>query len=854
MSFDFVENRVIEEKEEIVFYGHLSSRCVIYSGLKNDFSIIRISEPFMINGSRVNSFMTSSASASIYKLVHSVVPGIYKFRGIVQKDPKYQYKIILKDMIPYIPEVVSVSCFNTNMFYVENNDRNGFFTDEFKFFRSKFKFYNGSYNYNMDIDFKALEKEIDLIKDNQNYKKLYNSFLFGIESRASYENLKKVGVSEKKIFEMLVDNLSLSDKFYELFLKNPYKYLIDETKGYSFAKCDNFILKKFNIKYDDVRRIQSACVKTLLDYQNEGHCYMLKNLLVKKSKNYINVSMSYKEMVEFYSQNNELKSASFKKNNNIFDIDIESLKKHIDAYNNEDFYEHKNNYLYKLYEIEDKVLEEKIDKAIESEFGLLVREGNKIYEREIYDAEISLSKKIKTLIKYKEVNKRSQVEKILDEVLKEKDIELEDMQRKACIEFSLYDKGLFILTGGPGTGKTFVLEIILEIEKRLNSSSGSLVSFLSDNPILLAPTGKAAKVLEESVKMAAHTIHSQIGREYFSSRLIVCDEVSMVDVKLCSKLFSLIENNRKVILIGDINQIPSIGPGNCLRDFLDANKIFTVKLNIVKRQSKIGSGKGIIENIDNVLNGRMIESKSIEDDFYIINKDKKEDIINITLRSINNILKKFPTQTLEDVQVLTPRRTGELGADVLNYYIQEKYNKVTNSKSMFYKTIRVNGMNTNVYFKLNDIVMQIRNNYSKVLYDNAKEKKFFKKGKFDIDNMGVFNGETGKVVDIKIIDSKEHLVVKFNNGYAFYSEQEILELDLAYAITVHKSQGSSLNSTILIVSKEHENMWYKNLLYTALSRSKKFSVVIGDNHTIEKAILNEKEIKRLTTLKNKIIA
>lgn len=852
MEFYFVENKVIEEKEEIEFYGHLAKNCVIFSGLKNDFSIIKISEPFMINGNKVNNFSASTASASIYKAVNLVKPGIYKFKGIVQKDPKYQYKIILKDMIPYIPNIVSVSCFNTNMFYIENNDRDGFFVDEFRFFRKQFIFSNGTYN--MDIDFKELEKKIDSISNNRNYKKLYDSFLFGVKSRKSYENLKNLGLSEKKIFDMLIDNLSLSDDFYDLFLKNPYKWLIDETKGYGFVKCDNFILKKFDIKYDDMRRIQSACVKTLLDYQNEGHCYMLKNLLVKKSKNYINVSMTYKEMTEFYARNNGVKSASFKKNNNVFNVDIESLKKHIDAYDNEDFYEYKNNYLYKLYEIEDKVLEEKIDSAIESEFGLLVREDNKIYEREIYDAEVSLSKKIKTLINYKEVHKRSKVESILDEILKEKDIELEDMQRKACIEFSLYEKGLFILTGGPGTGKTFVLEIILEIEKRLNSTVGSILSFLSDKPILLAPTGKAAKVLEESVKMEAHTIHSQIGRDYFPSRLIVCDEVSMVDVKLCSKLFSLIEDNRKVILIGDINQIPSIGPGNCLRDFLDANKILTVKLNIVKRQSKIGSGKGIIENIDNVLNGKMIESKSIEDDFYIINKDKKEDIINITLRSINNILKKFPTQTLEDIQVLTPRRTGELGADVLNYYIQEKYNKTLSDKTMFYKTIRVNDRTTNVYFKLNDMVMQIRNNYSKVLYDNPKEKKFHKKGKFDDDNMGVFNGETGKVVDVKVIDKKEHLVVKFNNGYAFYNEQEILELDLAYAITVHKSQGSSLNSTILIVSKEHENMWYKNLLYTALSRSKKFSVVIGDNHTIEKAILNEKEIKRLTTLKNKIIA
>lgn len=851
---DLIEDEFIETGKEIIFYGLLNRFENVYKAEHGDFAIYRVKYPFIIKDDEVKMFNDNEIKVQGYCFNNLYHTGIYRFRAVVEENKKFKYSIKIKSVYPYMPKRINKYTLTSYIReYYKLTYENTMFI-----LRILDKKVLSRNTIVIDDNFiKSLYDDVKGLKDEQVYNEVIkNQIERFVDMRKSFEKLKSLGLSEKKIIQM--GNSFKREELYNLLIKNPYRILVDEENGYNFFKCDKFILKKLNGRYDDKNRIEAACIKTLYEYQHMGHCYILKDVLMMRAKEIINVKMTIAEMIKFYNENNSVDFAEYVIFNNKFNIDINLLKQEIDNYNDEEFYEDKVTHLYSLYEIDEEVLSDYIEKFLNGDSSL-IRDKEKIYLKDIYNAEIYLSEKIKELTNYKKTKEIKEVEEILDEICKEKDVELESMQRQACIEFALYDKGLFILTGGPGTGKTFVLEVMLELEKRLkpielNPFLRGFFNAERDKPLLLAPTGKASKVLEESVGKEAYTIHRKLlslsEEQKLGNRLIYVDEFSMVDIVLAKKLFSKIDNDSKVVLIGDTDQIPSIGPGNVLKDILSSNKVINVRLNIVKRQGKKGTGKGIVENIDNILKEKMIESKPKEGDFYIIEKENSNEVVDMTLRSIDRILKKFPRQTINDIQILTPRRTGKLGADYFNYFIQEKYNKNKLKVKVPYKTVEIDFEEKEIYFKVGDIVMQNKNSYNRVLYDTP-DKKFLSK-KDTGENIGVFNGEVGIIEDIRLIKNKEVIIVNFNGQYAYYQDGFWSELDLAYAITIHKCQGSSLNSTITIVSKEHEFMWFKNLLYTALSRARNFSVVIGDKETIEKSILTNIKMERFTYLKNRI--
>ena len=653
---------------------------------------------------------------------------------------------------------------------------------------------------------------------------------YGLNQKNAYALLKKYGHS-------IIEKLEI----------NPYM-LIGEVRGYSFNKCDEIALSQ-GIEANNINRIKAGLEYLMKQSTLEGHCYLPKEVLFEEAYKLLSFKLTYNQMSEIY--NNSLSKYTFKDKE--YNIDLDRMENCINNYQSSFKAVDKDNARYIIDEVKEECLLEGFSKLVENR--TFIYENKNVYIKNIYYAETSFAKNVVALCNYTDDYSYDYVEKIVDQVCKEKGFILEQKQRQACIEFNLSKQGLYILNGSAGTGKTFVLNLIIEVYKRLNNNKIKLLG--------VAPTGKASKVATKSIGYECATIHRALGfnpmegfertaDNPFEEELFVCDETSMLDIILADNFFDAISVGSKVILMGDVKQLPSVGCGNVLKDLIECGVVKVVTLDVVKRQDLLCE---LTENANNVINFKMIKSAEKTNDFFFINKSSMEDIKGYTLASINRLL-KYPEYTFDEIQLLIAQRTGSVGSYMFNYIIQQEFNKEnTLSNKKILKTkfeAKRNSKSPMEEFKLylcvKDKVMHIKNNYNIELYNKIGDRYFIIP-----DKTGITNGESGIVEDIVKIGEKTRVIVKYDDYYAFY-EEGIDELELAYAITIHKSQGSAWKAIVLVLPSQHTNMLSNNLIYTGISRARKFCVVIGDYKTVYTGIQNRTIINRYTTLKERIQA
>lgn len=401
-------------------------------------------------------------------------------------------------------------------------------------------------------------------------------------------------------------------------------------------------------------------------------------------------------------------------------------------------------------------------------------------------------------------------DKEIDKIQETLGIEYNDMQRRA-IKSAIVNQ-ITVLTGGPGTGKTTVTKGIIEA---LRNHSYTILGG--------APTGKAAKRMSEVTGLNAMTIHRllqynpQMGYQKnkdnpFWEDVLIIDEMSMVNITLMSHLCDAISERTRIILIGDMDQLPCIGPGNILRDVIETNGVPVVKLTEIFRQAQ---DSDIIKNAHKINHGEMpICSNSKTSDFFFIPKYNERDISDTVYELITERLPKAYGIKSQDIQLLTPMRINGLGAIQFNKGLQARINP-SKTELKYGDTI----------YRLGDNVMQIKNNYEK----------------------GVFNGDTGIITDI---DNEERIItVKIDDESYEYDAAEFDELMLSYACTIHKSQGSEYPIVVIPIHKSQYIMLQRNLIYTAITRTKKICVIVGEPESFAHAIRNNKIVKRRTNLK-----
>jgi len=465
--------------------------------------------------------------------------------------------------------------------------------------------------------------------------------------------------------------------------------------------------------------------------------------------------------------------------------------------------------------------------------GPLIIDSDKIYLSGIYQTEKRISEYLADMSRYKGkqyYNNISELDKDLTIVGMES-FNFSDEQKNAIM--SAINKRVFIITGGPGSGKTTITRAIcalMELHK---------IDFQ-----LCSPTGRAAKRLMESTSRPAKTIHRLLGinKEGYEfneectlqTDCIIVDESSMVDLLLFDKLISAMESNDRLILIGDVNQLPPVGPGNVLKDLINSDKIPYVRLTKVFRQD---AKSAIIGAAHDVINGAMPEltlpSQAKGRNFLFASADKIDDAMQIVKHLVTKTLPSVKVNDsnldIDDIQIITPLREKGLGVNDLNPFIQDFVNSPESNK----EEIQVGaGLNKKIY-RVGDRVMQIKNDYEK----------------------NVFNGDMGKIVGINKNVNPVQVGVRFldTNDIVFYKQHELDNLQHAWCITCHKSQGGEFPAVIVIAHDSQSSMLQRNLFYTAITRAKKLCIVVGTQSAISASVNNTRETKRNTTLKDRIL-
>ncbi|NVF11947.1 ATP-dependent RecD-like DNA helicase [Anaerococcus sp. AGMB00486] len=468
--------------------------------------------------------------------------------------------------------------------------------------------------------------------------------------------------------------------------------------------------------------------------------------------------------------------------------------------------------VYELIKVDKDIIKKQIlSDQLNSKILIMEFQGNKyVYEKELYKAEKSCAIHLSRL-----KNEDFIFDIDIDENFEGFSKEQEDAIDQA------FRNMLLVVTGGPGTGKTTIIRAITRILEKNN------LKFL-----LAAPTGRAAKRMQESTDKKALTIHRLVGikpdspiPEYNEENplitdYIILDEVSMIDIRLMDTLLRAVSDKTALILVGDHNQLPSVGPGNVLKDILETN-IKNVKLKKIFRQAKQSN---IVVNAHRINEGKYPYLNQKNKDFFFIDSDKKNfinDILNLVKLRLPSYYKFDP---INDIQVLAPSKKSDWGTVNLNLIFQKELNK-SNSQ------IKVN----NKLYRINDKVMQVRNNYDLESDDPSN---------FDD---GVYNGDIGRIIDIDV--KREKLKVEFYDGnIVTYKKDDIKDLDLSYAITIHKSQGSEFDCVIIPMMSTSYMLLNRNLLYTAITRAKKLVILLGEKRILKQMVNNDSQSKRLTNL------
>lgn len=481
-----------------------------------------------------------------------------------------------------------------------------------------------------------------------------------------------------------------------------------------------------------------------------------------------------------------------------------------------------------LLEADEDTIEAAIDALVESG-GLISQMMNGkefLFLPQIYSAEKLAAQRILVMTKFPPAG-RVTVEEDIEKIEKEENIHYESKQREAILTAA--NKGILILTGGPGTGKTTALNGIL----KLFELDGIDVA-------LTAPTGRAAKRMSEITGKEAKTIHRLLevewdkhDRPYFSRNArnpisagaVIVDELSMVDISLFASLLDALPLGCRLIMVGDSDQLPAVGAGSVLHDLILSGVLPVVELKEVFRQAMQSR---IVTNAHKIVSGQMPELHDKNNDFFFMKRNSAYDTAATVAELCTvRLPKAYSYSPINDIQVLCPSRKGETGTVSLNKRLQTVINPPSPEKKELRSGSRI--------FREGDKVMQIKNNYNIIWTKDSEE------------GTGVFNGDIGTVK--KIDKANGCLAVWFDDKEAVYSTDNLQELEHAYAITVHKSQGNEFNAVVIPVMGVVPQLCYRNLLYTAVTRAKKLMVMVGSEKQIRDMVENNTRSKRYSALK-----
>ena len=572
------------------------------------------------------------------------------------------------------------------------------------------------------------------------------------------------------------------NEIYTILQENPYR-MADDIEGVGFKTADE-IASKVGIRTDSDFRIRSGILYALQQASGEGHTYLPQEELTRRAA----------ELLE---------------------IDPEYIEVH-----------------YMNLAIERKIVMHQKD------------EVTQIFASVFYRMEANTAAMLRQLdINYDVPD--IEIEAALRKIEKETKMTLDEHQVEAVKAAAR--NGLLVITGGPGTGKTTTINTIIRyFEKE------GLDIFLA------APTGRAAKRMSETTGFEARTIHRMLelnggvmaegnsvktvsaGFERnennpLETDVIIIDEMSMVDISLMHSLLKAVAAGTRLILVGDVNQLPSVGPGSVLKDIIASKRFHTVMLTHIFRQA---STSDIIVNAHKINRGEEVSLDNKSMDFFFLKRYDADRIINVTLQLIMQKLPKYVNATEYDIQVLTPMRKGLLGVERLNNILQQYLNPPDPKKK---REKEYHG----VIFREGDKVMQIKNNYQLECEVRSKYGLCIDKG------TGIFNGDTGIIEEIN--DFAENMTISFDEGKKVeYSYKNLDELELAYAITIHKSQGSEYPAVVMPLLSGPRMLMNRNLLYTAVTRAKKCVTIVGSDETFNAMIRNNMEQKRYSGLRDRL--
>lgn len=668
------------------------------------------------------------------------------------------------------------------------------------------------------------------------------------------KELLEIEGSEKELMYLMSIGLSSNqanalyerygNEVVEIIKKNPY-ILIQEFDGFGFIKSDKIAIK-MGFGLMDVERVKAGIVYTLQMAKGNGHCYLPKEELVKDAMGYLSIYLTPFKMRELAMENTQ--DFMYEEDNIYYSVNYEEMTELLSKHTNSKWNNEKHRY--KLFKMEEEAIIDSINLlSLEKEITI---DKEKVYLSYLYDAENQVVFHINRL--QKEEKKVSwDIERELEKYCKEKNIELEGKQREAVIRIASSTGGIHVLNGSAGTGKTFTLKVIVDMLNLMYRHLGK-----QNKTLLLAPTGKASKVASKATGMECKTIHR--GLEYKGDGFcrdernpliedqIMVDETSMLDILLARNLFSAIGSGSKLILLGDVKQLPSIGPGNVLNDLIKSNKVDVITLEVPKRQN---IQSGIIRNANNIINGKLIEKQNTEDAFFISAHGAAN--VRRELLSLYGRLKTFKNYDFKDIQLLCPQRVGPIGADYMNYLIQKEFNKNPLQEKILNKRVSIGeGEKVSLYFKEGDSVIHIKNNYDLYWYEKHGENYFLQGENY----LGITNGECGEIDRIRtVVDesgkTNKEIIVKYEDMYIIY-EGKFDELDHAYALTIHKYQGSESKAIIAPIMMANYVMLDNNLFYTLYTRAQEFIALVGELRAVEHAIKTQRSKHRYTSLQESL--